>query len=145
MFFKKRKEDEQMTTYEEVKAAYEKLSEEDKGKFKQSLKDRIDESVGEEKDLHGDKTKQPVKDDIKESVGEEKELAEKREEKAEGEAMPKAEMGEEKAGDWHEALEGIKQEIASLRAEMTAAKQEPKAASEEKQSMLDKIAALYRD
>ena len=47
MFFKKRKEEKDMATYEEVKAAYEKLSEEDKGKFKQSLEAAAGEGEGE--------------------------------------------------------------------------------------------------
>ena len=34
MFFKKRKEEKDRATYEGVKAGYEKLSGEDKGKFK---------------------------------------------------------------------------------------------------------------
>ena len=63
MFFKKRKEEKDMATYEEVKAAYEKLSEEDKGKFKQSLEAAAGEGEGEG-------VKQPPKTEAEKAGGE---------------------------------------------------------------------------
>lgn len=133
MFFKKRKEEKDMATYEEVKAAYEKLSEEDKGKFKQSLEAAAGEGEGEG-------VKQPPKAEA-EKMGGEGEVNTEAPDNGGGEAP--AEAAPQPAED--EAIEQIRAEIAALRAEITAAKQEPTPASEDKQSMLDKISALYSD
>lgn len=49
-------------TIEQILKAYKDLSEDDKKKFKQSIEDRIDESVGEQEHLEGDKDSQTAKD-----------------------------------------------------------------------------------
>ena len=80
-----------MATIDEVRKAYEDLSDEDKKKFQQSLTDRVDESVGEQEEESGTEDTQTAKDRIDESVGEE--IADETEE-LEGEG-PKEEVSEE--------------------------------------------------
>lgn len=83
-----------MTTLEEVRKAYEDLSEDDKAKFHQSLKDRVDESVAAQEREHGQEDSQTAKDRIDEAEGaekadeERKEEGEKPEEHAETEDKP---------------------------------------------------------
>lgn len=83
-----------MTTLEEVRKAYEDLSEDDKAKFHQSLKDRVDESVAAQEREHGEEDSQTAKDRIDEAEGaekadeERKEEGEKPEEHAETEDKP---------------------------------------------------------
>lgn len=139
MFFKKRKEEKDMATYEEVKAAYEKLSEEDKGKFKQSLETAAGEGEGEG-------VEQPPKAEAEKTGGEEEANTEAPDNgggETPAEAAPQP--ADDKGECLGEAIEQIRAEIAALRAEITAARQEPTPASEDKQSMLDKISALYSD
>lgn len=76
-FFKKKKQEAtKMTTLEEVRKAYEDLSEEDKKRFdegraepKQTVQDRIDESLGEQEAEHGQKDSQSAKDREDEALG----------------------------------------------------------------------------
>ena len=62
-FFKK--------TLEQVKKAYEDLSDEDKKAFHQSIADRIHESIGEQEHDKGDKDSQSAADREHEALGEE--------------------------------------------------------------------------
>lgn len=71
-----------MTTLEEVRKAYEDLSEDDKAKFHQSLKDRVDKSVAAQEREHGEEDSQTAKDYIDEAEGAERADEER---KAEGE------------------------------------------------------------
>lgn len=63
-----RKED-KPTTLEEVKRAYENLSDDDKKSFHQSISDRIHESVGEQEEEHGEKDSQTAADREHEALG----------------------------------------------------------------------------
>lgn len=93
-----------MTTLEEVRKAYEDLSEDDKAKFHQSLKDRVDESVAAQEREHGEEDSQTAKDRIDEAEGAEK-ADEERKEEAEGEnheAEEHAEKAEDKAEEAEE-------------------------------------------
>lgn len=67
-----------MTTLEQVRKAYEDLSDEDKKTFTQSLKDRVDESVAAQERADGNEDSQTAKDRVDESLGEEKALEEKK-------------------------------------------------------------------
>ena len=57
------------TTLEEVKKAYEDLSDEDKKTFEQSIADRVHESVGEQEAEAGDKDEQTAADREHEAEG----------------------------------------------------------------------------
>lgn len=65
----KKKEGKKMTTLEEVKKAYENLSEDDKKSFHQSIADRIHESIGEQEEEHGQKDSQSAADREHEALG----------------------------------------------------------------------------
>ena len=89
------KDKKRLSTLEEVRKAYENLSEEDKKTFRQNFSDRVDESVGEQEKDAGQEDEQTAKDRVDESLGEEK-ADEKAENKSnsseagknEGEAKP---------------------------------------------------------
>lgn len=95
------------TTLEEVKKAYERLSDEDKAKFKESYSDRVDESVGAQEEADGQKDEQTAEDRVDEaeatetadeSESEPAEIeAEKADEKAESE--PEDEQPAEESGE----------------------------------------------
>lgn len=57
------------TTLEEVRKAYENLSEDDKKTFHQSIADRIHESIGEQEEEHGQKDSQSAADREHEALG----------------------------------------------------------------------------
>ena len=103
-----KKEKEKMTTLDEVRKAYEDLSEDDKKKFHQSIADRVHESIGEQEKDEGTKDEQSAADREHEALGEEhaegkgevEELGETdKVELPEGEPEEKA---EEKAEEIHE-------------------------------------------
>ena len=60
---------EKLSTLEEIKRAYESLSEDDKKSFKESIKDHVDESVAAQKEDSGDKTEQSAEAEIHEAEG----------------------------------------------------------------------------
>ena len=60
---------EKPSTLEEIKRAYESLSEDDKKSFKESIKDHVDESVAAQKEDSGDKTEQSAEAEIHEAEG----------------------------------------------------------------------------
>lgn len=65
LFVKKEKP----STLEEIKRAYESLSEDDKKSFKESIKDHVDESVAAQKEDSGEKTEQSAEAEIHEAEG----------------------------------------------------------------------------
>lgn len=65
LFVKKEKP----STLEEIKRAYESLSEDDKKLFKESIKDHVDESVAAQKEDSGEKTEQSAEAEIHEAEG----------------------------------------------------------------------------
>lgn len=60
---------EKPSTLEEIKRAYESLSEDDKKSFKDSIKDHVDESVAAQKEDSGEKTEQSAEAEIHEAEG----------------------------------------------------------------------------
>ena len=60
---------EKPSTLEEIKRAYESLSEDDKKSFKESIKDHVDESVAEQKEESGEQTEQSAEAEIHEAEG----------------------------------------------------------------------------
>lgn len=101
-----------MTTLEEVRKAYEDLSEDDKAKFHQSLKDRVDESVAAQEREHGEEDSQTAKDRIDEAEGTEKADEERKEgaEEESSEAKEHAEKAEDKAEEVERKPEGEPEE-----------------------------------
>lgn len=69
-----------LTTAEQVLEAYKNLSDEERTKFEQSLKDRVDESVGEQEHDDGNEDTQTAADRVDESEGEERAVEEEKEE-----------------------------------------------------------------
>lgn len=66
-----RKEKDKMSTLDDVRKAYEDLSEDDKKAFHQSIADRIHESIGEQEKDDGTKDTQTAADREHEALGEE--------------------------------------------------------------------------
>ena len=66
-----RKEKDTMATLDDVRKAYENLSEDDKKTFAQSIQDRVDESLGEQEKKEGTKDTQTAADREHEALGEE--------------------------------------------------------------------------
>lgn len=64
-----KKEKEKPSTLEEIKRAYESLSEDDKKSFKESIKDHVDESVAAQKEDAGEKTDESAEAEIHEAEG----------------------------------------------------------------------------
>ncbi len=60
---------EKPSTLEEIKRAYESLSDDDKKSFQESIKDHVDESVAAQKEDSGEKTKQSAEAEIHEAEG----------------------------------------------------------------------------
>lgn len=64
-----KEEDKEMTTLEQVRKAYEDLSEDDKKTFHQSLSDRVHESIAAQERADGDEDKQSAEDREHEALG----------------------------------------------------------------------------
>ena len=60
---------EKLSTLEEIKRAYESLSDDDKKSFQESIKDHVDESVAAQKEDSGEKTEQSAEAEIHEAEG----------------------------------------------------------------------------
>ena len=84
-----------LTTAEQVLEAYKNLSDEEKTKFEQSLKDRVDESVGEQEHDDGNEDTQTAADRVDESEGEERAEEVDKEETETAKEEPKDEDDEE--------------------------------------------------
>ena len=65
----KRKEDDTLTTLEQVKKAYEDLSEDDRKKFHQDISDRVHESIAAQERDDGDEDSQSAEDREHEALG----------------------------------------------------------------------------
>ena len=101
-FFKKKKSEEtnKMSTLEEVRKAYEDLTDEDKKAFHQSLADRVHESVAAQEEHKGETDAQTAADREHEALGEEHaEEAEKAVKKVEEDGETPAEAAQEEAGE----------------------------------------------
>lgn len=64
-----KEEDKEMTTLEQVRKAYEDLSDDDKKTFHQSLSDRVHESIAAQERADGDEDKQSAEDREHEALG----------------------------------------------------------------------------
>lgn len=111
----------EMTTLEQVQKAYADLSEEDKKSFHQSLKDRVDESVGEQEHLDDDRDSQTAKDRVDEAEGEEKAVEEKAEEKHEERQDSRDDRQDDRMEEVFKRLDDIAAQVAALAKKPTEA------------------------
>lgn len=150
--FKKRRV-ETMATIDEVRKAYEDLSDEDKKKFQQSLTDRVDESVGEQEEESGTKDTQTAKDRIDESVGEEiadeteelkeepkEEVSEEVHEEAQDEAHEEAAKENEYQSD---AIKAINERLDRIEQMVSSFAKSPKEADDSTAEKLNKLASKF--
>ena len=126
-----------MTTLEQIQKAFEDLSDDDKEKFRQSLGDRVDESVGEQEHEDGDEDTQSAKDRVDEAIGEEE---------AEDKPEPHEESAEqhnrEEAGE-SDALKALREEVAKLTARLELIERTPQKADEDVASKLAQLEKIY--
>jgi len=112
--FKKNKKEqkEKMTTLEQVRKAYEDLSEDDKKSFHQSIADRVHESIAAQERADGNEDKQSAEDREHEALGAEhadgKDDVEELHETDEGKGKETVEEAEEKAEKREEEREDDK-------------------------------------
>lgn len=150
--FKKRRV-ETMATIDEVRKAYEDLSDEDKKKFQQSLTDRVDESVGEQEKESGTEDTQTAKDRVDEAEGAELADEEKDGELKEGEGFPE-EVHEEAQDDTHEkaaeeneyqsdAIKAINARLDRIEQMISSFAKQPKEADETTSDKLNKLASKF--
>lgn len=115
---------EKPSTLEEIKRAYESLSDDDKKSFQESIKDHVDESVAAQKEDSGEKTDESAEAEIHEAEGAEhadgkgdvEELGEKDdtpEEKAEDKRDEEEHKGEEVADSDPETEENRPEETVT--------------------------------
>lgn len=121
-----------MTTLEQVKKAYADLSEEDKKSFHQSLKDRVDESVGEQEHLDGDRDSQTAKDRVDEAEGEEKAIEERREDDHE-------ERQDSRDDAQDDTIERVFKRLDDIEAKVEALAKKPTEADKSESDELNKI------
>ena len=140
--FKKRKKEgsTHMATFEEVKAAFDKLTDEDKEKFIKSLEESATEEAEEPQAKPAEEKQEAVPVPADEPAEEPTEEPQPQEDDT-----PAVEEPADESEDLRGAIEELKAEIEKLRAEVVAQGQEPKEVSEEKQTELDRVAGLYRD
>lgn len=117
-------------TLEQIKKAYADLSADDKKEFSQSIKDRVDESVGEQEKQEGDEDTQTAKDRVDESEGMEK--------------AGKHEDEREDAEQIEKMLEPLIARLDALEVEIKASKKEPKKVEKETKDNLDWIADRHK-
>ena len=126
----KNEEDTKKMTLEQIKKAYADLSADDKKEFSQSIKDRVDESVGEQEKQEGDEDTQTAKDRVDESEGMEK--------------AGKHEDEREDAEQIEKMLEPLIARLDALEVEIKASKKEPKKVETETKGNLDWIADRHK-
>lgn len=127
-----KEEQPEMTTLEQVKKAYADLSDEDKKSFHQSLKDRVDESVGEQEHLDDDRDSQTAKDRVDEAEGEEKAIEEKDEERHE----ERQDSRDDKQDD---TIERVFKRLDDIEAKVEALSKKPTEADKSESDELNKI------
>lgn len=122
------------STTEQIESAAEHIAE--KGADKQSVKDRIDESVAAQERAEGDEDEQSAKDRVAEAIGEDEHIAE---EQAAAEPAPAPE-----AYDARPDIAAIREELKNLKELVVKSQQNPEPVkSDEMKSKLDDAAAIY--
>lgn len=118
---KVKEEENKMSTLEQVKKAYADLSEDDKKSFHQSLKDRVDESVGEQEHLEDDRDSQSAKDRIDEAEGEKRAIEERREDRHEERQNERDERHEDRIEQLYKRLDELSEKIEAMSKKPTEA------------------------
>lgn len=126
---------EKPSTLEEIKRAYESLSDDDKKSFKESIKDHVDESVAAQKEDTGEKTDESAEAEIHEAEG-----AEHAAGKGDVEELgEKDDTPEEKAEDKRDEEEREDEEKTEPKPEEEPAEDKP---NEPQETQLDRIEKL---
>ena len=126
---------EKPSTLEEIKRAYESLSDDDKKSFKESIKDHVDESVAAQKEDAGEKTDESAEAEIHEAEG-----AEHAAGKGDVEELgEKDDMPEEKAEDKRDEEEREDEEETEPKTEEEREEDKP---TEPQETQLDRIEKL---
>ncbi len=118
-----------MTTLEQVRKAYEDLSDDDKKSFQQSIADRVHESIAAQERADGDEDSQSAADREHEALGEEHADG-----KGDAEERHETDTAEERSEDAHEERQddGMKAILSRLDALEARFANEDKAVLEEK-------------
>lgn len=147
-----KKEEKKPTTLEQVRKAYEDLSDDDKKTFRQSFEDRIDESVGEQEREDGNEDSQTAKDRIDEAEGAaladaEREETHDDEPPMSEQVVPQEEHADAKQdGEQIEAeLAPLREEIAKLSARIDLIERTPQAVDDGLSKKLDSLSNLYNN
>ena len=115
---KKEKEKNKMTTLEQVRKAYEDLSDEDKKTFHQSLSDRVHESIAAQERADGDEDTQTAADREHEALGaehaDERREHEEREKEHEEDQDERHEEHDDRISEVFERLDRIDEAIGRL-------------------------------
>ncbi len=115
----KQEEEDKMTTLEQVKKAYEDLSDDDKKSFHQSIADRVHESIAAQERVDGDKDSQSAEAREHEALGaehasghgdvselhEEDDAAEERHEDAQDKRDDRQDSEHDEANEWRKSAE----------------------------------------
>lgn len=144
-----------LSTLEDLRKAYADLSDDDKKTFRQSLDDRVDESVGEQEHLDGDADTLTAKDRIDEAEGteradEEREEAEtsdtsEAEDSHAEEETPDETSETQSAPSLDEALKPLREEIAKLSARIDLIERSPQAVDDGLAKKLNELENLYNN
>jgi hypothetical protein len=149
--FKKRKGEKKMaSTLEEVRKAYEDLSDDDKKTFTQSISDRVHESIAAQEKDKGETDTQSAEDREHEALGEEHADEERAEEEGGEEAAE--DDGEEAVEEHEEKEEGtlgkILERLGNIEAKLASLEKDGKdveKASDPEKAKLDKLASIYNN
>ena len=147
-----KKEEKRPTTLEQVRKAYEDLSDDDKKTFRQSFEDRVDESVGEQEREDGNEDSQTAKDRIDEAEGAalvdaEREETHDDEPSVSEQVVPQEEHADAKQdGEQIEAaLAPLREELAKLSARIDLIERTPQAVDDGLSKKLDSLTNLYNN
>ncbi len=145
-----------MTTLEQVRKAYEDLSDDDKKSFQQSIADRIHESIGEQEHDDGNEDSKSAEAREHEALGaehadgegdvEELHVTDPVEERR-GDAPEEKteEKPEEKPEDYADDIKALRDEIAKLSARMELFERTPQPTDKSTADKLDELARRYTD
>lgn len=143
--------DKKPSTLDEVKKAYENLSEDDKNSFHQSIADRVHESVAAQEREHGQEDSQSAEAREHEALGEEHaegkgnvselhEEDETEEEKREDEAQE--ERQESRDSD---EIKSLREEVAKLSARLDLVERTPQRANQTEADKLNALESRYNN
>ena len=157
MAFFSKKED-KPTTLEEVKKAYENLSDDDKESFHQSIADRVHESVAAQEEEHGQEDSQSAEAREHEAIGEEHaegkgdteelheedDTAEEKREDAADNHKDESPMSEQLTPqESNDDIKALREEVAKLSARLDLIERTPIPADKGTTDKLNEISKIY--